>query len=86
MDQTVSRALRLLVDWSRRAQGRSSQPAHAASADKVVDELAGRLMAEELPRYGWLDVGLWGRSFYRAAVSAALRVRRVAITGDEYPL
>jgi hypothetical protein len=86
MDPSVSRALRLLVEWSRRVQGRSGRPAPASNPDKVVDELAGRLMAEELPRYGWLDVGLWGRAVYRRAVAAALRVRTVAITGDEYPL
>ena len=53
------------------------------SAAELADDLAGRLLAEEWARYGWLDVGLWGRPVYKAAAQAALRLQAVAVMGDE---
>ena len=53
------------------------------SAAELAGELAGRLLAEEWARYGWLDVGLWGRPVYKAAAQAALRLQAVAVMGDE---
>ncbi|MGH2355452.1 MAG: hypothetical protein ACRDI2_00215 [Chloroflexota bacterium] len=49
----------------------------------MAEDLAEALLAKELSRYAWLDVGLWGRPVYKAAAEAAVRLQAVAVTGDE---
>ena len=74
-DPLIQRALRLLAGWPRVARAKPTRPA--------AGDLAGRLVAEELPVYAWLDIGLWGRPVYQAAAQAALRLQAVAVAGDD---
>lgn len=77
-DPLVARALCWL---GRRSRG--SRPARQESLSRVAEDLAEALLAKELSRYAWLDVGLWGRPVYKAAAEAAVRLQAVAVTGDE---
>ncbi len=57
-----------------------------AGAASDVDEVAGQLLADELLASSSYEVGTWGQPIFKAAAEAAVRLRRVAVGGDEVPL
>jgi hypothetical protein len=50
-----------------------------------VDDVAGRLLADELLVSSSFEVGTWGRSAFKRAAQTAARLRCVAVGGDEAP-
>jgi hypothetical protein len=54
-----------------------------APVARAVEDVTGRLVAEDLPRNAWLDGGVWAWAAYRGAAAAALRAHQVSLLGDE---
>ena len=87
LDPVVGRAARWLDVLGARRRPRSRAGTSAAETEEsthaVTEWVADRLQSEALPRYAWLDVGVWGRPVFRSATGAARRLRAVSVTGDE---
>jgi hypothetical protein len=58
----------------------------SAADPSDVAEVAGQLLADELLASSSYEVGTWGQPIFKAAAEAAVRLRRVAVGGDEVPL
>ena len=87
LDPVVGRAARWLDVLGARRRTRAAGALPAAETEEsthaVTEWVADRLQSEALPRYAWLDVGVWGRPVFRSAAEAARRLRAVSLTGDE---
>jgi hypothetical protein len=84
LDPLIDSAVRWLDVLRARRSGSAAQAeAPPPALGNLAESVADRLQAEELPRYAWLDVGIWGRPVFRSAAEIALRLKAVSVSGDE---
>jgi hypothetical protein len=84
MNPTPTEQSTLIDPLTSRAWGLLAVPGGASDAGDV-DEVAGRLLADELLVSSSFEVGTWGQSAFKRAAQTAARLRCVAVGGDEVP-